>query len=287
MFEGMSRFRVLPLLVLVAMLAFAVRVGETFTDVRDLTAQALAEQEPAAGEESKDAAKEAAKDEAVKDAKAAQPAEKNAAKREPSPADPEGPQPSPQPEISLPDATLPEVWADPAAEAMADSPEQMRLLEDLAERRQQLDAREKALDTREALMKATERQIDDKIAEMSALKGQIEQLLGQQEEQEKGKIQSLVKIYEGMKAKSAAEIFNQMDMDVLLQVVSNMSERKSAPIIAAMDTAKANELTVRLTEMKKLPAQRSGFMGASSGPQPTPAPRGSAPLPGLDALGQP
>jgi len=272
----MSRFRILPLLVLVALFAFAVRIGETVTDVRELTAEALAETKPASGEAAKEAAKESAK-----------PAASNIA---PSPADPEGPQPSAQPEISLPDATLPEVWADPAAQDMADSPEQMRLLEDLAKRRQQLDSREKMLDTRDALMKATEKQIDEKIAEMTALKDQIVKLLGQQETEEKGKIQSLVKIYEGMKAKSAAEIFNQMDMNVMLQVISNMSERKSAPIIAAMDPAKANELTVRLTEMKKLPTtQPGGFMGASvgNGPQATAAPQGSAPLPGLDALGQP
>jgi hypothetical protein len=95
-----------------------------------------------------------------------------------------------------------------------------------------------------------------------------------------------------MKPKEAATIFNQMDMNILLQVVSKMSTRKSAPVIAAMDTAKANELTVRLTEMNKLPDQKqpSGFMGANTGnngPTPTAAPAGSAALPGLDALGQP
>lgn len=297
MSDVMSRFRVLPLLVLVAMLTFGVRMGEAITDVKDLTASALAETEPAAGDLKKPgAAEEAAKTEAVKDAAAnpdAKADDKNAAKTAPakpdaSPADPEGPQPSAQPDVALPDATLPEVWADPSAQDMNDSPEQMRLLEDLAKRREQLDAREKNLDTREALMKATEKQIDEKIGEMTALKDQIEKLLGQQETEEADKIKSLVKIYEGMKAKSAAEIFNQMDMNVLLQVISKMSERKSAPIIAAMDPARANELTVRLTEMKKLPELRQGeSMGTHGGPMPTNAPAGSASLPGLDALGKP
>lgn len=288
----MTRFRLLPLLVLVAMLAFGVRMGETVSDVRDLTASALAETQPAAGT---DAPAEAAKPVIVAAADKPKPA---TAKTEI--ADPEGevlpangePQPSKgnQPKVSLPDSTLPEVWADPAQQQMADSPEQMQLLEDLAKRRQQLDSREKMLDTREALMKASEKQIDTKLTEMTELKDQIEKLLGQQEAEEEGKIKSLVKIYEGMKPKDAANIFNQMDMSVLLQVVSKMSERKSAPVIAAMDTARANELTVRLTEMNKLPEQKAGFMGATTapgGPTMTSAPEGSAPLPGLDALGRP
>lgn len=259
-----AHFRILPLLVLVAMLAFAVRVGETVTGFRDLAASAMAADEktqPKAEEP-----KTAAAEEKPADTAAETPNEE-------------------KPEISLPEATLPEVWADPANQDMADSPEQMRLLEDLAKRRQQLDAREKSLDTREALLKASEKQIDEKITEMTELKDQIEKLLGQQETEETNRIKSLVKIYEGMKAKDAADIFNQMDMGVLLQVISKMSERKSAPIIAAMDTARANELTVRLTEMQKLPEQQQ-FNGMG-GPTPTSAPPGSAALPGLDALGQP
>lgn len=280
----LTRFRILPLLVLVAMMAFAVRISETVADVRTLTASALAEEDAKKEEAPKEAAKEAAKTEAKKDAKAG---EKKAVEHDP--IDPNAPQPSPQPDVALPDASLPEVWADPSQQDMSDTPEQMRLLEDLAARREQLDAREKALDNRDAMMKAAEKQIDAKISEMAALKDQMEKLLGQQQDEENSKIDSLVKIYSGMKPKEAAAIFNQMDMNVMLPVIAKMSERKSAAIMAVMDTAKANELTVRLTEMKKLPEQRSDFMGTNTdgGPMPTEAPEGSAPLPGLDALGQP
>lgn len=285
----LTRFRLLPLLVLVAMLAFAVRISETVTDVRNLTASALAEEDakkseaPEKEDAKKEDAKEAAKTEAKKDAKAE---DKQAVEHDP--IDPNAPQPSPQPDVALPDSSLPEVWADPASQTMSDSPEQMRLLEDLGKRREQLDSREKAMDTREAMMKAAEKQIDNKITEMAALKDQIEKLLGQQETEENGKIESLVKIYAGMKPKDAAAIFDQMDMSVLLQVIAKMPERKSSAIMAVMDRSKANELTIRLTEMKKLPEQKSGFMGTNTGgPSPTSAPEGSAPLPGLDALGQP
>jgi len=285
--DFLTRFRILPLLVLVAMAAFAVRIGDTFLGVRDMAAEVMAAEalkldniQPAAGEET--AKKSDADADAKADGKARESAGENAAK----PND-DSPEPSGKPDVNLPDETLPEVWADPGAASMSDSPEQMQLLEDLAARRQELDAREKTLLNKEALLQATEKQIDEKLTEMTELKDQIQRLLGQQDAQETAKIQSLVKIYEGMKAKSAAEIFNQMDMDILVQVVSNMSERKSSPIIAAMDTTKANQLTVRLSEMKKLPSARKAPVGGAAGPVPTAAPEGSAPLPGLDALGQP
>ena len=56
---------------------------------------------------------------------------------------------------------------------------------------------------------------------------EIQDLLKQQSEEEKARIASLVKIYEGMKPKDAARIFNTLDTDILLDVVGKMSERKS------------------------------------------------------------
>lgn len=262
--EVLSRFRLLPLLVLVATLAFAVRVGEAYTGVKNLAASAIAEEAPKAQDDKKVAASKT-------DAKAEKP-------EDAPPAD------SFKPKVTVPEGALPEVWADPAREQMGDTPEYVELLNDLKDRREKLNAREKTLDTREAMMKAAEKQIDDKIQELTALKRQIEQLLGQQDVEEKNRIMSLVKIYEGMKPKDAATIFNQMNMNVLLKVVSKMSERKLAPIVAAMDTAKANELTLQLTEMRKLPEQK---IGDFDGPRATSAPEGSAELPGLDALGMP
>jgi flagellar motility protein MotE (MotC chaperone) len=56
-----------------------------------------------------------------------------------------------------------------------------------------------------------------------------------------------------MNPKDAAKIFNSLDMDVLLQVITKMSERKSAPIIAAMDEERARDVTILLAEQNKLP----------------------------------
>jgi flagellar motility protein MotE (MotC chaperone) len=151
-------------------------------------------------------------------------------------------------------APLPETqWADPTAFSGNFSDTQSLIIKELTERRADLDARENRINQREALLRVTEKQIEEKTAELQALRSQIENLLGQQSEEEEARLQSLVKIYSGMKPKDAAAIFNDLDMDILLQVVGRMSERKSAPIIAGMDVKKAQKLTILLAEQKKLP----------------------------------
>jgi flagellar motility protein MotE (MotC chaperone) len=109
------------------------------------------------------------------------------------------------------------------------------------------------MNQRDALLKVTERRIQEKIEELTALRQEIEGLLGTQSKEEEARLQSLVKIYSGMKPKDAAAIFDKLNMDILLQVVGRMSERKSAPIMAAMDTQKVQELTTLLAEQKALP----------------------------------
>ena len=60
----------------------------------------------------------------------------------------------------------------------------------------------------------------------------------------------LVKVYESMKPRDAAVIFNDLDMPVLLQVVDRMKEAKAAPVLAAMQADKARELTTKLADMR-------------------------------------
>ncbi|MBI1214763.1 MAG: hypothetical protein GC185_02965 [Alphaproteobacteria bacterium] len=131
---------------------------------------------------------------------------------------------------------------------------ELDVLQSLSKRREELDKREKGIAQREALLAAAEQEVDHKIAELNKLKGEIQNLLGQQQTMENDRIASLVKIYSNMKPKEAAAIFNTLDMNVLLTVISHMNERKSAPIIAAMDPQKARIVTIRLAEQHKLPA---------------------------------
>jgi flagellar motility protein MotE (MotC chaperone) len=141
------------------------------------------------------------------------------------------------------------------------------VLEKLSARRQALDAREKDIAGHENLLKAAEDRIDKKIAEMKALQSDVKVMLQKIDAEDDAKLKSLVKVYETMKPKDAARIFEQLDMPVLLGVVSNMKEAKIAAVMEAMDAAKAKTLTDALVARR---ATKIEGQAAAAGAAPTP-----------------
>jgi flagellar motility protein MotE (MotC chaperone) len=144
------------------------------------------------------------------------------------------------------------------------------LLQSLAKRRQELDDWAKQVQLKENMLVATEQRINTKIDSLEKVKKQVEDLLAQYHEQEDTKIRSLVKIYENMKPKDAARIFEELDMPVLLMVVDRMSERKVSPVLAAMSPTKAKDVTVQLAEQRKLQKVRGGNTPPADAATPAP-----------------
>ena len=136
--------------------------------------------------------------------------------------------------------------------APAFSPDEIAILQDLASRRQVLVQRELDLTLREGLLEAAENRIDAKIGELETLRAGIEKLVRQYDEQENAGVQSLVKIYETMKAKDAARILGQIDMDVLLLIMERMKERSSAPVLVEMDAERARQITLELAQRREI-----------------------------------
>lgn len=160
---------------------------------------------------------------------------------------------------------LPEPAAGPEGEEMsADvasaeddvttlTPGQVTALKQLAARRRALDEREQLLDIRAELNGQTEARLDKQIEQLSSLKEQIEALVTTLDETEEIKLARLVKIYETMKPKAAAEIFNRLDMSVLIHVVERMKEAKSAVVLGKMNPAIAKRVTTELARKKERP----------------------------------
>ncbi|MEE9318071.1 MAG: hypothetical protein V3U48_07255 [Rhodospirillales bacterium] len=127
------------------------------------------------------------------------------------------------------------------------------LLQQLAERRRVLESREQELEIRTGLLSAAEKRIDKKVEELKVLRETIAGLIKTFDAQQDAKILSLVKIYEAMKPKDAARIFEKMELDTLLEVAERMKERKLAPIMAKMNPEKARDMTVELARLRQLP----------------------------------
>jgi flagellar motility protein MotE (MotC chaperone) len=134
------------------------------------------------------------------------------------------------------------------------------LLERLQTRRQELDARARELDLRESMLKAAEKKL-----EIQAAVGRAEEIKGgapngspagsmaqRKEEMENARFKSVVTMYETMKPKEAAKIFDRLDIKVLLEVASQIKPQRMSEIMAQMTPEAAERLTVEL-------AARSGM----------------------------
>ncbi len=140
-----------------------------------------------------------------------------------------------------------------ASDPLSYTDQELELLQSLAKRRDELDSRERGLDEQVAMLAATEKRIADKLAELKQLQATIEGVVKQHDADQEGQLASLVKIYENMKPKDAAQIFENLEMEVLLDVVDRMKERKVAPVLALMNPEKAREVTLELAQRRKLP----------------------------------
>lgn len=169
------------------------------------------------------------------------------------PAQPATPKPSARP-AEKPAAPVADA-AKPAAEAAAPaeppvSDSERALLQDLRARRVELEAREKTLTAREQVLAAAEQKLTARVDQLNALQGRLEQLEAARKQRDEGNWQGLVKMYEAMKPRDAATIFNDLDMPVLLEVLDRMKEAKAAPILAAMQPDRAREATTKLAQKR-------------------------------------
>lgn len=243
-----ARIRLVPVVIFVSVMMLSVRVNDIWLSVEGLMqgelsvakAQAQSTEEPAVDEGEADLAEtdvipQELSEEALDSLMAADP-------------------------LEMPDD---DDTASVAARMLADDPTlltqtEIDLLQKLAERREEIDLRTRELETREAVLQAAESRIDQKIDDFKVLKDTLDGLIITYDGQQDAQVGSLVKIYENMKPKDAARIFEELEMTTLLMVVERMKERSLAPVMAKMNPVKAREVTVELSRLRRLPSLSEG-----------------------------
>ena len=252
-----GKLRLLPLLVLFGLAAMAVRSGDFIMSLKAVADDDRPGQQTVAGEGPQDSL---SIEEMVERARMPS---GDVAGLTPGAGEDEGDEADSKAEIAQaddPDQTdqgegpsVTEKWRDAIDTQLDTSLQEREMMMDVRQRKKRLDKREQELATREALLKAAEKELDRKYREMAALRDDIAKLLEEQSEEEEARIESLVKIYSGMKADDAARIFNTLDLDILVDIMTRMSERKTGPILAEMNSEKARSVTIMLAEEKRLP----------------------------------
>lgn len=144
---------------------------------------------------------------------------------------------------------------------------QAALIDHLNERRTELDKRQADLDMREALVAAAEKKLDDRTKALEALQTQVGALVDQKEAQEDASFKAVVSMYEGMKPKDAAKIFDTLDMGVLLKIARAMNPRSMSPILAAMTADPAQKLTTALASVAPITTVPAGPQNIAALPQ--------------------
>jgi len=127
------------------------------------------------------------------------------------------------------------------------SPAERALLERLQARREELDARARELDLRETMLKAAEKKLETPAAARGANgTGAGGTAAERKDDGATARFKALVTMYETMKPKDAAKIFDRLDIKVLIEVASQIKPQQMAAILAQMSPETAERLTVEL-----------------------------------------
>lgn len=120
------------------------------------------------------------------------------------------------------------------------------ILERLQERRQELEARNRDMDMRESLLRAAEKRLEAKISELKEMESRVKAATVTRDKKEADRFKSIVAMYENMKPKDAARIFDRLDLKILVDVSTQMNPRQMSEILAQMAPESAERLTVEL-----------------------------------------
>jgi flagellar motility protein MotE (MotC chaperone) len=120
------------------------------------------------------------------------------------------------------------------------------ILERLQARRQELEARAREIEIRETLMKAAEKRMEARLEELKAVEARISTASGQKNETDAVRFKGIITMYEGMKPKDAAKVFDRLEMPVLIEIASQIAPRKMSDILGLMATEAAERLTVEM-----------------------------------------
>ena len=131
------------------------------------------------------------------------------------------------------------------------SPAERAVLERLGERRTELEARAKELELRESVVLAAEKRLEARLGQLKQLEARINDTVRAKDEQEAARIKNLVTMYENMKPKDAARVFDRLDLRILLEVSTQINPRRMSDILAQMSSEAAERLTVELATRSK------------------------------------
>lgn len=146
------------------------------------------------------------------------------------------------------------------------SPGERTVLESLNQRRLELEARARDLDMRESLLATAEKRIEARLGELKEVEARLNAGARKHDDMEAAQFKGLVTMYENMRPKDAAKIFDRLDLKIQVDLVAQMNPRKMSDILAQMSPEVAERLTTEI-------ARRSGSSTGDNLPSPADLPK--------------
>ena len=107
----------------------------------------------------------------------------------------------------------------------------------------------------------------DQTKALEDLQAQVNALVDQKQAAEDASFKAIVSMYEQMKPKDAAKIFDTLDIGVLIKIARAMNPRNMSPILAAMSSGPAQQLTTELASVTPQTTVPANSVAAAKLPQ--------------------
>ena len=138
---------------------------------------------------------------------------------------------------------------DPPEQAMAAQvcPPQLEpqsLLDAIREREAQLDAREERLNNREQVLRVSRLKVDEQLSALEEAERKLAETMSIADEAAEKDIARLTVVYENMKPKEAAKIFETMDVNFAAGFLIRMSPDAAAGILSNLESDAAYNISV-------------------------------------------
>jgi flagellar motility protein MotE (MotC chaperone) len=152
----------------------------------------------------------------------------------------------PKPVVTAPDVARPDGVVLYPEQGGNVSPSERAILERLQSRRQELEARAREIDIRESLLKSAERRVESRVEELKTVESRVSTATTQKNEADNARFKGIITMYEGMKPKDAAKVFDRLEMSVLFEIASQIAPRKMSDILGLMAPEAAERLTIEM-----------------------------------------
>jgi flagellar motility protein MotE (MotC chaperone) len=131
------------------------------------------------------------------------------------------------------------------------SVEERRLLAEFKENLKQLNQREQVLRKRELELNILQDEVDKKLEQLEQLRLQLEEMLAEKDAQELERINQLSQMYNRMDPPRAAQIFLELDSELVVGILGGMKARSAGAVLENMQGEKAARISKAYSTLKE------------------------------------